>query len=667
MSIDPQQGLSDYPFISMNNPTLEQVKQTVIEFFSAGRSSDAEQVLEKAVASNQVDEEILSALAVRYQAAGRLDESIELFHQALALNPSYTFAAFNLGKSLQIGGRNEEAILAFARAIELDPSLPEAHVASGSALLACARTLDAIEAFREAVRIKPDFADGVFNLANALMANDQIEEACTFLYQLIITQRDLIPRLQLMGEQHLQLRRLASSKAIFRLVLAINDDYNNAILGLSLSLGFNNEVEGALQIVDQGLLTQPDWIPGYWLKILLLEALGRENQAVETRNILLNILSEADRSFNRKPVLPQILQITNLPRIGHLIAEVDCYLRSKIRAEGGLRNKVLFVKYDGLAIANAAFLPLVDQYFAIVELPHLLAPLRPPRCFEVIDCNSSVTNIGGRSDLFELHGSLPPDQVLLYSLPDEYRSARLAMFETVNISVDAKYVCLHVREGGYSPRDEVFHEGRNSAIASFMAAVNLLASLGIYTIRMGDKTMTPAPEHPFLFDYALSPLKSDSIDFALAAETYFFLGTASGAYNMSAIFGKPIVCVNMCLPFNFSPTGATNQIGIPKLPRSKESNELVPWPMLYRTRASDVRDSPEFLKLYTMQENSPEEILEVAEEMHLRLSGNWTTTKEDERLQELVRALIPSDSMAYGTLSRCGSAFLRRYSHLLDY
>ena len=322
--------------------------------------------------------------------------------------------------------------------------------------------------------------------------------------------------------------------------------------------------------------------------------------------------------------------------------------------------------FEGSRIANTAFLPLVESYFAIVELPQMLGPLQLPRCFGVIDCDSFVTNIGGRADIFELHGSLPPDQVCLYSLPDNYRRARQAMFEALNISRDAKYVCLHVREGGYSPADEFYHTLRNVSISNFMGAVDMLAALGIYTIRMGDPTMTPAPQHPLLFDYALSTFKTDEIDIALAAETYFFLGTASGATSMAFLFGRPIACTNISLPFGFSASGAPNQIGIPKLICLKETNELIPWPKLFSSRASEIRLSTDMEGLYTLQENEPEEILELAEEMHMRLSANWMPTKEDEELQQRLRALTPHDSCHFGTSSRCGSAFLRRYAHLLE-
>lgn len=650
----------------MNISTTAQFKQKATELFSAGRPNEAVEILEQAVASDQADDEIINALAVRYQGAGRLDESIQLFNRALALNPSNAIAAFNLGNSLQMSGRNGDAIAAYGRAIEFDPNLVEAHVSLGATLLACGRPLESIEACRKAVRIRPAFADGVFNLANALMANNQIEEACTSLHQLIAGNRDLIPRLRLMGDQHLQLRRLSSAIAIYRLALDLNPDNYSALLGLSLSLGINNDPEGALQIVDQGLVARPEWIAGYWLKIHILEALGRDSQAVEARDILLSILSESDRSFNRKPVLPKILQITLLNRIGHLTHEVDSFLRSKIRAIGNFRTKEIIVKYEGLPIANTAFLPLVGNYFAIIELPQLLMKLRLPRCFEVIDCNAFCTNIGGRAGIFELHGSLPPDQVQLYSLPDSYQRARQAMFEEANIPIDATYVCLHVREGGYSPGDEFMHTARNASISNYMGAVDMLAGLGVYTIRMGDSTMTPAPEHPYLFDYALSSFKADEIDFALAAGNYFWLGTSSGAFAMSAIFGRPIVLTNISMPFFFSASGAANQIGIPKLPKFKDLTGLVPWPELYRTGASEIRYSTDFEKLYTLQDNTPEEILEVSHEMHLRLSGNWMSTKEDEDLQQRARSLIPPNSCTYGTASSCGTVFLRRYAYLLD-
>ena len=652
--------------LKMHFTTSEDYKQRFAELSSAGFLSEAQEVLEQAVARNHDDEEILILLARHYQEVGRLDDVIELLNKLLALNPRSAFAALNLGHSLQTAGKLEEAIPIYWWAIELIPSSAEAHSGLGSALFACGRTLEAIEACREAVRIMPAYAEGVFNLANMLMANSQIDEACISLHQLIAANRNLIPRLQLMGDQHLQAGRLPSATAIYHLALALNHDDEHARLGLSVSLSFNNDLEGALQTVDQGLVARREWIAGHWWKIHVLEQLGRDEQALEVREFLLNTLADSDSTFHRKPVLPRVLQITNPFRIGHLIGETDSYLRSKIRTLGNFRSKDIIVNYACGAIANASFLSLVESYFVIIQIPEILVQFGNPRCFETINCFPYCLNIGGRAEVYERHGSLPPDQLLLYSLPDSYRSARHAMFQALNIPIGSTYVCLHVREGGYSPGDEYLHTARNASINDFMAAVEMLSSMGIYVIRMGDRSMTRAPDHPYLFDYALSQYKTDEIDLALSADTYFWLGTSSGALYMAVMFGRPIVCTNLAMPFCFGPTGAPNHIGIPKLPRYKETLELVPWPTFYKTRASEIRFSQVMEEEYTLLDNTPEEILEVAEEMHLRLGGNWTSSIDDDRFQERLRALIPLDSMAYGTASRCGTAFLRRYAQLLS-
>ena len=87
---------------------------------------------------------------------------------------------------------------------------------------------------------------------------------------------------------------------------------------------------------------------------------------------------------------------------------------------------------------------------------------------------------------------------------------------------------------------------------------------------------------------------------------------------------------------------------------------------IFATGLSEYRTSEEILKKgYELVENTGEEIEEVAVEMFERLSGSWSSTDFDEKLQHRAQSLILPGSYTYGGKSRCGSLFLRRYSHLV--
>jgi putative glycosyltransferase (TIGR04372 family) len=242
------------------------------------------------------------------------------------------------------------------------------------------------------------------------------------------------------------------------------------------------------------------------------------------------------------------------------------------------------------------------------------------------------------------------------------------VLEKWGIKPGVPYVCIHARDANYSPDDERWHHHRNVEIESFANAIEFLNKEGVSVIRMGDPTMPKAYDLGLrVFDYSHCPDRAPWLDLAISAECLFFLGTSSGAVLMASIFGRPVACVGMALPFNWSPTGFSQDIGIPKLFRSKETGELLGFPKLFKTGISELRFAEDINRYgFELVENTPEEITEVAQEMYERLSGTWVDKPEDLVLQERLHAFLHSGSYSYGSLSKCGAHFLRRYRYLLD-
>ena len=63
--------------------------------------------------------------------------------------------------------------------------------------------------------------------------------------------------------------------------------------------------------------------------------------------------------------------------------------------------------------------------------------------------------------------------------------------------------------------------------------------------------------------------------------------------------------------------------------------------------------------------NSSREIYETTREMVERLNGTWRDSVSDRQLQRNLQKILPHDFYSYGTGSRCGSYFLRKYETLL--
>ena len=199
--------------------------------------------------------------------------------------------------------------------------------------------------------------------------------------------------------------------------------------------------------------------------------------------------------------------------------------------------------------------------------------------------------------------------------------------EEMGIPLDAWYVCLHVRESGF--RDsERYSEGnayseRNANISNYVDAINEVVRRGGWVVRMGDATMTPLAKMDKVVDYPFTRFKSKLMDIYLISECKFYIGMASGIYDVARLFQKPIVLTNMN-NWIFPHPLLKNEIGIPRHFFSKSRNRflsikewiLEPW--------NAVSHSHPIGKEYLVFENSPDELRAVVSEYLDRIENKFS-------------------------------------------
>lgn len=105
----------------------------------------------------------------------------------------------------------------------------------------------------------------------------------------------------------------------------------------------------------------------------------------------------------------------------------------------------------------------------------------------------------------------------------------------------AWYVCIHVREGGYSKDETNF---RNSDIKNYIESIKYITSQGGWVIRMGDSSMQKLPSIEQVIDYANHPAKNALLDIYLIEGCDFFIGTSSGMIHVAELFNKPMLFTN---------------------------------------------------------------------------------------------------------------------------
>lgn len=360
----------------------------------------------------------------------------------------------------------------------------------------------------------------------------------------------------------------------------------------------------------------------------------------------------------------RFLRLTAPNRIGHISLEIDAFVKAGTL---GRRPKMLAVLIaPPSATPNTHLAKCWRRHLAVVLDEQWAARLRPFMAYSylVFDTHRYVLAIDSTAEYVAIQHEWEPRPALLGVATEDqaWGAERLA---ALGVPTGAWFVCMHSREGGYSPEDEHLHRFRNSDISSYLEAAAAIRARGGWCVRMGDPSMKPLPAIDGLVDYAHSPLRDPRMDVFLCATCRFFLGNTSGLFLVSCVFGVPAIMANavplsMVLPFGSA------DIGVPKLIRRKADGRILPFWELFSTPVANYR----FAELYEnggleVVDNTPEEIRDVALEMLDRLEGKIRYSPEDEALESAFKALMKPGHYTYGSASRVGRDFLREHRDLV--
>lgn len=266
--------------------------------------------------------------------------------------------------------------------------------------------------------------------------------------------------------------------------------------------------------------------------------------------------------------------------------------------------------------------------------------------------------LGAVQEAWEAAGRGP-----LLALTDDDRAFGRGVLRKLGLPDGAWFVCVHVREPGYHGEAGNTHQShRNADIRDYLPAFREVVRRGGWVIRMGDKSMSPAPAYPGVVDYARSKLKSERMDVFLCGAARFFVGVASGLCHVPTSFGVPCVLTNWVS--NALPVYSKHDLFLPKLLRAAGGRTL-PFDEMFGTAARLAAYSGIFLHDHdlTAVDNAADELREVVAEMLDQLDGRAAYTPADlDRQARLARLLRGHGLLGF---PRVGRDFLRRHAGLL--
>jgi putative glycosyltransferase (TIGR04372 family) len=327
----------------------------------------------------------------------------------------------------------------------------------------------------------------------------------------------------------------------------------------------------------------------------------------------------------------------------------------------GKRSDRTFLLKTDVGFANDGIVHYLSDYLHIVRKQRLRRFLRD--CFVMADAvvptqsyASAMYRTAGCFDIYRRWGRRAP----LFRLTDEDRRFGADRLSQMGLPDGAWFVCVHAREGGYSPTDEALHSFRNMDVEDYALAIEDITARGGWCVRMGDASMRPLRARANVIDYARSTHKSARMDIFLAASCRFFLGCSSGLYNIAAIFGRPAAMTNTA-PLSAAYVYGLDDLAIPQRVRLADGR-MPPFEEILATDIANFRLTGEFERRgITLVRASPAEIRDLTVEMLDRLDGTAVYSREDEERQERFKALFREGHYSYKAGSRIGRDFLNHY------
>jgi putative glycosyltransferase (TIGR04372 family) len=416
-----------------------------------------------------------------------------------------------------------------------------------------------------------------------------------------------------------------------------------------------------------------DWYSRLVVKIrVLVSVVLARRQQEGTSKIILRILRRGLWEFCWILSLPlsAALHLSGVRRlnvrvehIGHLAEEINTHLKE--RYLNLLPKRFWFVLAPFNRVSNQHLLNYWRAHVFVIQMPLLCTILRVVtfRLFAVSDLTRYTAEHFGTQDIYRvcrLWDGRPP----ILHLSDEDEVWSLSALKKIGIEKGKWFVCVHVREGGFLPHNDMIQEHRNANISATYLAMQEIVSRGGVCVRMGDPTMKRLPQMKNVIDYAHLSCKSPRLDVILCAKAKFFLGGTSGIAFVSTAFGVPVAHANM-IPI--AARGINRKdISIHKLLRHTKSGHYLGLAEIFSSLVANMFFTYQYRDAeLDVIENSEEDILDLVLDMFDQLDCNGRTANEDKLLVDRYLSYFRPGHYGYGAISKVSSRFLRRRQNIL--
>lgn len=540
------------------------------------------------------------------------------YRQTVRSRPADAEAWFHLGRLLLERGEMTEAEDCWRSATKAAPHYAEAWFHLGRLLLERGKATEAEDCWCSAVKAAPHYAEAWFHLGRRLLERGETAEA----------------------------------EACWRSAVAATPHYAEAWDGLGQRLEARGAVVEALDAYERAHAAAGHYVDPWRRALSLIEQQRLTDHPLRTAlldRIDAHLTAAGLEAARGQPRL--VWYFARIERAGHLAHDIQFV---KMLFASAFPEIVMLCRPRRHA-ANAALFEIMTRGLTVVEIedPQLDNLARGGRLvFQRGDTTYLPYTTGLDFDCFvKLRQGHPPYLARL-SEEDEQRGRTLA--RRAGIGDPERIVVLHARERGFQEKvanpnasgtlAENASLFRNMQIESYLPAIRFLVEEGYVVVRIGDRHMTPLPDlGPRVIDLPFHPDYDPLLEVWCTATCVFMLGTSSGPAAWAALFGRPVMAVNM----EYAGLHATLQCAAFRCMFKKfyratpQGREYLSFRRLIEAELADSFYESDIHQLgLSYEDNSPEEIVAACREM-IDLVNNpeappspehaaWTAVLEEE-------------------------------------
>ena len=355
-------------------------------------------------------------------------------------------------------------------------------------------------------------------------------------------------------------------------------------------------------------------------------------------------------------------------RLGHFAGNTEQYL---CELDAGINKPERY-------FLDIWFHPCAPCNYQLSRMLRRVLHIGPSILFKLVDIINDVIpggdlhRIGDNTkDDRDVHNLLERFPSHLSFLPDEERRGQMGL-RSLGIPDEKPFICLSVRDSAYlndqSPHlDWSRHNYRDCDIKNYILAARKLTEKGYYVVRMGVVVKEAIDvDDPMIIDYATNGMRSDFMDIYLGAKCTFCISSTMGFDAVPVMFRRPVVYVDTS-QLGFIRTENPDSISTIKRYWKRDEKRYMTFQEVFESGASEFWLSSQYEAMgIDLLESSSEEIASVVIEMEERLSGNWKSNEEDERLQKQFWKIFLKKDYHGEIKSSIGSEFLHRHKDWLE-